>query len=549
MLSFNKLVNWYFRKDSLPYWCIFLIDCIICLLGGIFVCALFFRISRTVINIVPIFNTLLLYQVFNVIGFRVFHTYAGVIRYSSFVDLKRVAYAMGLGFVIVTVLHYLIIFWPAIHQHIVPLHLRHIVSIYLVTTILLWTFRIMIKGIYDTVFDTEQAKRALIYGVREGGVGLAKNITAQKPQQYRLFGFIAHEEGFANRYLMGKKVYAVNDDLISVIKENRINAVLVSPLRNEEFRDNTQLQDLLIEAGVNIYMTEDVQEWDSNESHQVVNALKEISIEDLLPRDQIQIDMQSVGNLLQGKKILITGSAGSIGSEMVRQICLFRPAQLMLVDQAETPQHDIRLMMANDYPEVKTSTVIASIANRDRMEGIFSAFRPDYVFHAAAYKHVPMMENNPSESIQNNIWGTKVVADLSLKYGVKKFVMVSTDKAVNPTNVMGCSKRICEIYVQALDKAEKEGKMHGNTQFVTTRFGNVLGSNVFNILLILGVTGVISPMTIQGIGIVDLSVLLGSMVLLWFLSFTKYTISRLEGALLASTYIIYMGYLIMQAVK
>ena len=406
-----------------------------------------------------------------------FHTYAGVIRYSSFVDLKRVAYAMGLGFVIVTVLHYPIIFWPAIHQHIVPLHLRHIVSIYLVTTILLWTFRIMIKGIYDTVFDTEQAKRALIYGVREGGVGLAKNITAQKPQQYRLFGFIAHEEGFANRYLMGKKVYAVNDDLISVIKENRINAVLVSPLRNEEFRDNTQLQDLLIEAGVNIYMTEDVQEWDSNESHQMVNALKEISIEDLLPRDQIQIDMQSVGNLLQGKKILITGSAGSIGSEMVRQICLFHPAQLMLVDQAETPQHDIRLMMANDYPEVKTSTVIASIANRDRMEGIFSAFQPDYVFHAAAYKHVPMMENNPSESIQNNIWGTKVVADLSLKYGVKKFVMVSTDKAVNPTNVMGCSKRICEIYVQSLDKAEKEGKIRGNTQFVTTRFGNVLGSN------------------------------------------------------------------------
>ena len=477
MLSFNKLVNWYFRKDSLPYWCIFLIDCIICLLGGIFVCALFFRISRTVINIGPIFNTLLLYQVFNVIGFRVFHTYAGVIRYSSFVDLKRVAYAMGLGFVIVTVLHYPIIFWPAIHQHIVPLHLRHIVSIYLVTTILLWTFRIMIKGIYDTVFDTEQAKRALIYGVREGGVGLAKNITAQKPQQYRLFGFIAHEEGFANRYLMGKKVYAVNDDLISVIKENRINAVLVSPLRNEVFRDNTQLQDLLIEAGVNIYMAEDVQEWDSNESHQMVNSLKEISIEDLLPRDQIQIDMQSVGNLLQGKKILITGSAGSIGSEMVRQICLFRPAQLMLVDQAETPQHDIRLMMANDYPEVKTSTVIASIANRDRMEGIFSAFQPDYVFHAAAYKHVPMMENNPSESIQNNIWGTKVVADLSLKYGVKKFVMVSTDKAVNPTNVMGCSKRICEIYVQSLDKAEKEGKIKGNTQFVTTRFGNVLGSN------------------------------------------------------------------------
>ena len=262
-----------------------------------------------------------------------------------------------------------------------------------------------------------------------------------------------------------------------IIKSERISAVLVSPLRNEEFRNEEKLQDMLINAGVRIYMTEGVQEWDNTSANQIVGTLKEISIEDLLPRDQIQIDMESVGNLLSGKKILITGSAGSIGSEMVRQICLFKPAELMLVDQAETPQHDIRLMMLNDHPSIKTSTIIASITNRDRMEGIFSTFQPDYVFHAAAYKHVPMMEDNPSESIQNNVWGTKVVADLSVKYGVKKFVMVSTDKAVNPTNVMGCSKRICEIYVQSLDKAEKEGKIEGTTQFVTTRFGNVLGSN------------------------------------------------------------------------
>ncbi len=477
MLTFHRIINWYFRKESLPYWCIFLIDCVICLLSGIFVCVLFFRFSRTVDNIVPIFITLLFYQIFNVVGFRLFHTYAGVIRYSSFVDLKRIAYAMGLGFAIVTVLHYPIIFWPAVQQWILPLHLRHIVSIYLVATIMLWTFRIVIKGIYDTVFDTGKAKRALIYGVREGGVGLAKNINTQKPLQFRLFGFIAHEDGFNNRYLMGKKVYAVNDDLLGVIKENRINAVLVSPLRNEVFRDNTRLQDMLIEAGVNIYMTEGMQEWDNAASHKVVGTLKEISIEDLLPRDQISVDMLSVGKLLKGKKILVTGSAGSIGSEIVKQICLFEPAELMLIDQAETPQHDIRLMMEQDFPDIATSTVIASIANVDRMERIFAGFMPDYVFHAAAYKHVPMMENNPSESIQNNVWGTKIVADLSVKYGVKKFVMVSTDKAVNPTNVMGCSKRICEIYVQSLDRAEKDGKVNGNTQFVTTRFGNVLGSN------------------------------------------------------------------------
>jgi FlaA1/EpsC-like NDP-sugar epimerase len=249
--------------------------------------------------------------------------------------------------------------------------------------------------------------------------------------------------------------------------------VLISPLRNDEFRNNEQLQDILISAGVKIYMSPAMAEVGSNlqkegDSYQ---QLKEISIEDLLPRDIISVDMKSVGELLTGKKILITGSAGSIGSEMVKQIAIYKPSELMLIDQAETPQHDIRLMMKEDYPDIKAITLVASIANEARMEKVFADFRPDYVFHAAAYKHVPMMEDNPSESIRNNVYGTKVIADLSVKYGVKKFVMISTDKAVNPTNVMGCSKRICEIYVQSLNNAKHE------TQFVTTRFGNVLGSN------------------------------------------------------------------------
>lgn len=202
-----------------------------------------------------------------------------------------------------------------------------------------------------------------------------------------------------------------------------------------------------------------------------------MKIEDLLPREEIQVDMDSVGALLRGKRVLITGAAGSISSEMVRQIAIYKPAEMMLIDQAETPLHDVRLMMKNNYSDIKAETVVTSICKEDRMEEIFSHFKPDYVFHAAAYKHVPMMEDNPSESVQNNVWGTKVIADLSVKYGVKKFVMISTDKAVNPTNVMGCSKRICEIYVQSLDKAIKDGKIKGVTQFVTTRFGNVLGSN------------------------------------------------------------------------
>ncbi len=472
----SKIVNWYFRRDSLPYWCILFIDCVICYFSGVFVFWLFFKGAATLGNIIPITYTLLLYMVFNVIGFKLFHTYSGVLRYSSFVDLQRVGYAMSMACLCVIILHYPIIFWKGNHW-IVPLHLRHIVSIYIVATILMWTFRVVVKQVYDSVFDNEKAERTFIYGVKDGGIGLAKNAQNEKPQRFRIQGFISHELSFKNHYLMGKKIYPVDDNLAKVISMERIKTVLVSPLRNDEFRNDGRLQDILINAGVHIYMTDGAKEWNGITEDISKSTLKEINIEDLLPRDEIQVDMESVGRLLNGYRVLITGSAGSIGSEMVRQICKFRPAKMMLIDQAETPQHDIRLMMAHNYGDIESETVVASITNKERMERIFSEFKPNYVFHAAAYKHVPMMENNPSESIQNNVLGTKVIADLSVKYGVKKFVMVSTDKAVNPTNVMGCSKRICEIYVQSLDRAEKEGLVQGDTHFVTTRFGNVLGSN------------------------------------------------------------------------
>jgi len=248
-------------------------------------------------------------------------------------------------------------------------------------------------------------------------------------------------------------------------------------LKHNNFVNNKKLQDILIEADVKIYIAQNMEEWIKQQDPKKGVQMREIKIEDLLPRDEIEVNMEKVGALLRGKKVLITGSAGSIGSEMVRQIAYYKPAEMMLIDQAETPQHDIRLMMKNDFPDIKAHTVVTSICKESRMEEIFHNFQPDYVFHAAAYKHVPMMEDNPSESVQNNVWGTKIIADLSVKYNVKKFVMVSTDKAVNPTNVMGCSKRICEIYIQSLDKAIKDGKVKGITQFVTTRFGNVLGSN------------------------------------------------------------------------
>ena len=281
---------------------------------------------------------------------------------------------------------------------------------------------------------------------------------------------------YKGRVLMGEKVYIIGKDIEDILKNKGVQAVLVSPLQADAFRKNKAFQDILFDSDIKVFMVEGTREWNKDSDYSNVQ-MKQISVEDLLPRDVIEVDMVKVGEMLTGKKILVTGSAGSIGSEIVRQISDYKPSELLLIDSAETPQHDIRLMMHNRWPDIKTTTIVGSISNEKRMEHIFEQFRPDYVFHAAAYKHVPMMEDNPSESIQNNVYGTKVMADLSVKYNVKKFVMLSTDKAVNPTNVMGCSKRICEIYVQSLDKAIKDKKVKGVTQFVTTRFGNVLGSN------------------------------------------------------------------------
>ena len=479
---FKKLLNWYFTKNALPYWAVLLLDCIICYLSGLFVFWFLTSTHGVLSHIVPVSQTILVYMIFNLIGFRVFHTYSGVVRYSSFVDLRRVGYAMALSCFIAEVIHYPLLYVylglkSSTHTLLFyPLNGRQILAMYILAMILMWIWRVVVKTVFDVSYQREKALRTLVYGVRDGGVGLAKNIRNQKAAEFSLQGFLTHDKSYKGKILMGERVYIADENLPHLLKKCGIQAVLISPLQNERFRKDQALQDMLINANVKIFMTEGTKEWlkDSNIN---TSQMKQISVEDLLPRDEIEVDMEKVGEMLTGKKILVTGSAGSIGSEIVRQISDYRPSELMLIDSAETPQHDIRIMMARRWPDIKTTTVVGSISNAHRMENIFETFHPDYVFHAAAYKHVPMMEDNPSESIQNNIYGTKVMADLSVKYGVKKFVMLSTDKAVNPTNVMGCSKRICEIYVQSLDKAIKEGKVKGVTQFVTTRFGNVLGSN------------------------------------------------------------------------
>ena len=476
MIVFNKLTNWYFTKRSLPYWAILAMDILICYLSGIFVFWMYYRGAVTFKNIELLSKTICMYMCFNLIGFKLFHTYSGIIRYSSFVDLKRVGYAMVVSLGVAEVMHYVIYSWDL---DFVRLQGRQLVAMYVVATMAMWTARVLIKSVYDISFANDGASKALIYGVRDGGIALAKSIRNEKPSRYLLKGFISHNPQYKSHLLLGERVYQVNEGLRAFLEKGHISTVLVSPLQNERFRNDHFLQDMLIDAGIKILMLPETKEWGAESD---VKDLQPVSINDLLPRSEISVDLKSVGDMLKDKKILITGSAGSIGSEMVRQIASFKPCSMMLIDQAETPQHDIKLLMKNKFPDIKCTIVLTSITKQSRMEKLFSEFRPDYVFHAAAYKHVPMMEDNPSESIQNNVYGTKVVADLSVKYGVKKFVMISTDKAVNPTNVMGCSKRICEIYTQALNEKilndYNNGGMKGEapTQFVTTRFGNVLGS-------------------------------------------------------------------------
>ena len=470
MKFFNRLSNWYFSRKSLPYWCIFWIDCAVIFISYLFIYQQINSGAKALGILGQLSMFFAIFTLFHAIGFRIFHTYDGILRYSSFIDLQRVFYAVTFGAVLSAITKNMLLsthFFPG-----VEIEYRNIVLGALISTLVLWAIRVIAKTIFDVSLSDYNIKHAFIYGVKEGGIGLAKQIKNSKPMKFKLMGFISDDTKIKHHHLMGTKVYAPDLNTIKKMRNNNISTLLISPGAINVFRANKDFQDALLAEGIHIYMPT-TQEWNRNEQQQ----LKEVSIEDLLPRDEISIDMESVGAMLHGKRILITGSAGSIGSEMVRQIAKYSPAELILIDSAETPQHDIRLMMAKQFPEIKAETIVTTICSKSRMEHIFKTYLPDYVFHAAAYKHVPMMENNPCESIQNNVYGTKILADLAIKYGVKKFVMISTDKAVNPTNVMGCSKRICEIYVQSLNKAVKEGIVKGETQFVTTRFGNVLGSN------------------------------------------------------------------------
>lgn len=472
MKTYKDFMKWYFSKQALPYWSILLLDCLFVFFAGILAYVVNHGLVETISSFTTLFWMLAVIEVCFIIGFRIFHTYDGVIRYSSFIDLRRVT-----GAVIVSLTIVLAIQWILKESSLAFLCTSDIILTGLLTAVFMWLIRVWVKTAYeDTIKKQNEKRNAFILGVKAGGVALAKNINSSYDSKYRVAGFVAVESDMERHRLMGVKIYRFNQELINVMARNNISVLIVSPLMMDFLRGQTGFVDNLTEHGIKVMIMPKAMEWDGK-SDLRASELRPINVEDLLPREEIEIDMRAASNLLSGHVVLITGAAGSIGSEIVRQVASYHPSLLILIDQAETPMHDIRLMMHNQYSDVTAETIVSDIADRIIMERIFAQYKPEYVFHAAAYKHVPMMEDNPYESIINNVNGTKVIADLAVKYGTKKFVMISTDKAVNPTNVMGCSKRICEIYVQALDKAIKEQNIIGDTRFVTTRFGNVLGSN------------------------------------------------------------------------
>ena len=460
----------YLSAKVLPIWTVLLIDVLMIVVSSLLAYALRYDFRSLFSESSSIDVTIVCTVAVNLIFFRAFRTYSNVLRFSSFVDIMRI-------FVALTVSYALLLIASIVVKSFTNINVAPITVLfmsYIISFAMMACSRIVVKIFFEALnFDGSRSANVFIYGAKEAGVNIAKALRVSLRNHYRLRGFIADEPELINKVMMGVKVFPNDDTLIENLDDRDVHTIIISPAKMEALK-HSDMADRLLAHNIKLMTAPPLSEW--NNQFLDRTQLKEIQIEDLLQRNPIEIDIHKVASHLEGKRVMITGAAGSIGSEIMRQVASFNPYKLILVDQAETPLHDIRLELQDRWRDIDAETIIADISNVTRMEEIFRRYKPQYIFHAAAYKHVPMMEDNVSESIQVNVYGTRTVADLAVKYGAEKFVMISTDKAVNPTNVMGCSKRICEIYVQSLAKKLLAEGGHV-TQFITTRFGNVLGSN------------------------------------------------------------------------
>ena len=466
----HKFFHRYLSAKVLPIWTILLIDVLIIVVSSLLAYALRYDFQSIFLESSTIDKTIVWTVIVNLVFFRVFRTYSNVLRFSSFIDIMRIFVSLTVSYSLLMISSVLLSSY--MNVRLAPVSVFFMA--YIISFAMMSCSRIVVKMFYELLnFDGSHSANVFIYGAKEAGVNIAKALRVNLRNHYRLRGFSADEPELINKVMMGVKVFPNDETLIDVLSDRDVHAIIISPAKMEELK-RSDMTDRLLAHNIKLMTAPPLSEW----SGQTLNRtqLKEIQIEDLLQRNPIEIDIHKVASHLEGKRVMITGAAGSIGSEIMRQVASFNPYKLILIDQAETPLHDIRLELQDCWRDIDAETIIADISNPTRMEDIFREYRPQYIFHAAAYKHVPMMEDNVSESIQINVYGTRTIADLAVKYGAEKFVMISTDKAVNPTNVMGCSKRICEIYVQSLARKLQQNGGYV-TQFITTRFGNVLGSN------------------------------------------------------------------------
>ena len=466
----HKFFHRYLSAKVLPIWTILLIDVLIIVVSSLLAYALRYDFRSIFLESSTIDKTIVCTVIVNLVFFRIFRTYSNVLRFSSFIDIMRIFVSLTVSYALLMISSVLLSSYMDVR--LAPVSVFFMA--YIISFAMMSCSRIVVKMFYELLnFDGSHSANVFIYGAKEAGVNIAKALRVNLRNHYRLRGFIADEPELINKVMMGVKVFPNDETLIDVLNDRDVHTIIISPAKMEELK-RSDMADRLLAHNIKLMTAPPLSEW----SGQTLNRtqLKEIQIEDLLQRNPIEIDIHKVASHLEGKRVMITGAAGSIGSEIMRQVASFNPYKLILVDQAETPLHDIRLELQDRWRDIDAETIIADISNATRMEEIFKEYKPQYIFHAAAYKHVPMMEDNVSESIQINVYGTRTIADLAVKYGAEKFVMISTDKAVNPTNVMGCSKLICEIYVQSLAKKLQQKGGHV-TQFITTRFGNVLGSN------------------------------------------------------------------------
>ncbi|WP_300910297.1 nucleoside-diphosphate sugar epimerase/dehydratase [uncultured Bacteroides sp.] len=466
----HKIFHRYLSSKVLPIWTILLIDVLIIVFSSLLAYVLRYDFRSIFLESSTIDKTIVWTLIVNLVFFRVFRTYSSVLRFSSFIDIMRIFVSLTVSYALLMVSS--VFLSGYVHTNLAPVSVLFMA--YIISFAMMACSRVAVKTFYELLnFDGSRSANVFIYGAKEAGVNIAKALRVNLRNHYRLRGFIADEPELINKVMMGVKVFPNDESLIDVLNERDVHTIIISPAKMEELK-KSDMADRLLTNNIKMMTAPPLSEWNGQTLNRT--QLKEIQIEDLLQRNPIEIDIHKVASHLEGKRVMITGAAGSIGSEIMRQVASFNPYKLILIDQAETPLHDIRLELQDRWRDIDSETIIADISNATRMENIFREYKPQYIFHAAAYKHVPMMEDNVSESIQINVFGTRTLADLAVKYGAEKFVMISTDKAVNPTNVMGCSKRICEIYVQSLAKKLQKDGGHV-TQFITTRFGNVLGSN------------------------------------------------------------------------